>query len=368
MHAVLRADASHDIGTGHVMRCLTLANALGRSGAHCTFLCRPHQGNLIGYIRARGHAVYVLPEGSGTEAGPGQLAHAAWLGSSQEDDAAQCAAFLSSRAKPEWLIVDHYALDTRWEQLLRSQVHKMLVIDDLADRPHVCDILLDQTFGRVDAEYAHVTTQSTQLLCGARYAILRPEFAAQRARSLARRRRPSGLRKLLISLGGVDRDNATGKILQALAACALPSDVQITVVMGPAAPWLWEVEQLAQQLPWPVTVLAGVDNMAELMVDADFGIGAAGATTWERCCLGLPTAMVVLAENQRYAAAKLASFGAALLLDISNDLAADLHRIVERIGNDPALLVTLSEQAAQITDGAGCETIRALLHSQNFGD
>ena len=128
-----------------------------------------------------------------------------------------------------------------------------------------------------------------------------PEFAALRAYSLQRRARPQ-LRQLLITMGGVDKDNATGEVLTALRVCPLPADCQITVVMGTTAPWLSEVEQLARDMPWPTRVLVGVNDMARLMAESDLAIGAAGATSWERCCLGLPTAMFVLAENQKYAA------------------------------------------------------------------
>src|SRR5690606_15243077 len=123
------------------------------------------------------------------------------------------------------------------------------------------------------------------VLCGSQYALLRPDFAALRAYSLRRRERPQ-LRHLLLTMGGVDKDNATGRVLQALTASELPASCRITVVMGATAPWLAEVRQLAEQLPWSTSVRVGVSDMAQLMADSDLAIGAAGATSWERCCLG----------------------------------------------------------------------------------
>ncbi len=112
MQVAFRTDASIEIGTGHVMRCLTLANALVAKGAKCTFICREHAGNLIEHIQSKGHDVYVVPIGQWVDS---DLGHSAWLGSTQTQDAKECAPLLA-RLKPDWLVVDHYALDARWMQ------------------------------------------------------------------------------------------------------------------------------------------------------------------------------------------------------------------------------------------------------------
>lgn len=356
-----RVDASLDIGTGHVMRCLTLADALAAKGADCEFICRAHQGNLIDFIRGKGYLTHSLPvvseleaDSSGSDAGKScsDLAHSYWLGATQSQDAETCAPILAKKC-PDWLIVDHYALDSRWERALEPYYCKLMVIDDLADRPHVCDLLLDQTRGRNAADYQTLVPAGCSLLCGSQYALLRPEFAALRPYSLQRRTQPF-LRELLITMGGVDKDNATGRVLQALRTCPLTTDWRITVVMGAMAPWLEDVRTQAQNMPWPTRLLVGANDMARLMADSDLAIGAAGATSWERCCLGLPTIMLVLAENQRKIAEELLEDGAAHLVDASQLRNQPL--IVPEYF-EPRLLSSMSHAAAAITDGLGAARV-----------
>ncbi|MGB5855922.1 MAG: UDP-2,4-diacetamido-2,4,6-trideoxy-beta-L-altropyranose hydrolase, partial [Oceanisphaera sp.] len=248
MRVAFRADASLQIGTGHVMRCLTLADALKANGAECYFICREHSGNLISFIQNKGYVVYTLPYLETDAAdfiaeAEAYLAHAAWLGASQQQDAEQCRAILT-RLQPDLLIVDHYALDICWEKALSAYYRRLMVIDDLADRPHDCGILLDQTFGRNADDYSTLVSDSCVLLCGSSYALLRPEFSTLRGYSLQRRENPK-LEHLLITMGGVDKDNATGQVLEALRTCELPEQCRITVVMGATAPWLANIRQLA---------------------------------------------------------------------------------------------------------------------------
>lgn len=358
MRVAFRTDASLQIGTGHVMRCLTLAKALAAGGAECEFMCREHPGNLLEFIRGQGFPAHPLPlltktarNGSAPE-----TAHGHWLGASQSQDAAACRPILAERV-PDWLITDHYALDSSWERALAPHYRKLLVIDDLADRTHACDALLDQTLGRATEDYTSLVPGGCQLLCGSSYALLRPEFAALRSYSLQRRAQPV-LRELLITMGGVDKDNATGQILKALYYCPLPRDCQITVVMGATAPWLDEVHKQAREMPWPTRVLVGVSNMAQLMADSDLAIGAAGATSWERCCLGVPTIMLVLADNQRGIAEALTQAGAAYLLD---SLTLDDQRLIGTKHLDPLSLCKMSVAAAAVTDGLGVVQVAEIL-------
>lgn len=367
--AAFRADASLQMGTGHVMRCLTLADALAAHGADCQFLCREHQGNLIEFIRNKGYIVHALP--TCAEPGAADLptiraasgekatAHGHWLGTTQAEDVEACAPILAE-LQPDWLIVDHYALDARWELALRPCCHKLMVIDDLADRPHYCDLLLDQTFGRTVEDYRAWLPSDCQVLCGSQYALLRPEFAALRSYSLQRRAEPR-VRQLLISMGGVDKDNATGKVLEALRISSLPTGCQITVVMGAGAPWLSEVTGQAQSMPWNTRVLVGVSDMARLMADSDLAIGAAGATSWERCCLGLPTGMLVLAENQRYAAWLLNRARAVRLLHLDTQLTSELADFIREAINSNEYLRNIGESASAITDGRGCQRVAGWL-------
>jgi UDP-2,4-diacetamido-2,4,6-trideoxy-beta-L-altropyranose hydrolase len=364
MRVVFRADASLQIGTGHVMRCLTLADALAGRGAECQFICRAHDGHLIEFILSKGYVAHALPishySGAGVTA-PGlhassaHTAYSEWLGVTQAEDADACAPIVAA-LRPNWLIVDHYALDAQWECALAPHYRQLMVIDDLADRPHACNLLLDQTFGRDAADYLPLVPADCRLLCGSQYALLRPEFAALRPYSLQRRAHPV-LRELLITMGGVDKDNATGQVLQALRTCPLPADCRITVVMGATAPKLEEVRTQAQDMPWPTQVLVGVNDMAQLMADSDLAIGAAGATSWERCCLGLPTVMMVLAENQCYAARLLEQANAARMLDPTANLQKRLIEFINEIFTSETCLSQLRDSTSKVTDGQGCENV-----------
>jgi UDP-2,4-diacetamido-2,4,6-trideoxy-beta-L-altropyranose hydrolase len=370
LNFVFRVDASLHIGTGHVMRCLTLADALRLQGGECQFICREHPGNLIEHIRSKGFQVHVLPLMDSTAADlitvkvptmEPQLAHATWLGTTQANDADECTAILSEMIF-DWLIVDHYALDFRWETALKANYRKLMVIDDLADRLHKCDVLLDQTFGRDAKDYVPWLPDGCTLLCGSKYSLLRPEFAALRSYSLERRKEPK-LDHLLITMGGVDKHNATGRVLQALKSTELPANCRITVVMGTTAPWLAEVRQQAEQMPWSTTVKVGINNMAQLMANSDLAIGAAGATTWERCCLGLPTVLVVLAENQKMAAEILDKAQAVVTLNLGKHLIAELALLIDVLRHDKSRMKNITEHAKNITDGTGCQFVASMLTS-----
>ncbi|MGY4830613.1 UDP-2,4-diacetamido-2,4,6-trideoxy-beta-L-altropyranose hydrolase [Sphaerotilaceae bacterium SBD11-9] len=349
---VFRVDASVQIGTGHVMRCLTLAAALTQQGAHCYFICRDHEGNLISHIRAQGHEVSALPRPQ-MPSMDGDTAHASWLGVEWAVDARETQLALAGR-RVDWLVVDHYALDVKWESALAGHARRLLVIDDLADRPHACDALLDQNLGRQEGDYREHVPAACRMMVGPGYALLRPEFAALREDSLARRRR-AGLRHLLVAMGGIDSPNATGAALSALQGLPtgpLPEDSRITVVMGPAAPWLDAVQAQAGRMPWRTDIVIGVADMAQRMADSDLAIGAAGVTAWERCCLGLPAMIVVLADNQAPGARALAAAGAGIVLGATGDVMRNLPTALSSLVSANELS-KMSKAASRVTDGRG---------------
>ena len=358
MAIAFRADASLQIGTGHVMRCLALADALRERDVQCSFICRPHAGHLLDLITQRGHQAWALSAlQEGTSSNHGGTAHADWLGTDWASDADETRKVLTGiDAEPlDWLVVDHYALDQRWERALRSNARRIMVLDDLADRSHDCDLLLDQNLGRTAQDYAGLLSPNTTTLIGPQYALLRPEFAELRPQSLERRAQDPQLKHLLITMGGVDKDNVTGQVLDALQSCTLPPDLRITVVMGPHAPWLMQVQAKSTNLPWPAKVLVGVSNMAQLMAGSDLCIGAVGSTSWERCCLGLPTIQLVLAANHKEAALALTQTGVALSITASETLADDLRTLMASI--DSQLMSTLAEQSAAICNGRGSNDV-----------
>lgn len=358
---VFRADASLQIGSGHVMRCLTLAEALRATGSECHFICRAHAGNLLDSIRQRGFIVHELPV-SDTSGTAEEAAHTSWLGCDWTTDAAQTAAILAN-LEPDWLVVDHYALDRQWEMAVRTEHCRLMVIDDLADRPHAADLLLDQNLGRQPQDYDHLIPATCTVLTGPQNALLRPEFAALRKSSLIRRQIPA-LRHLLISLGGVDKDNATGDVLAALKQCKLPAGFRISVVMGAQAPWIQEIRDVAEQMPWRTEVQVDIADMAQRMTACDLAIGAAGSSAWERCCMGLPSLMVVLADNQWPGARALEAAQAAWLVGEQNDIAAKLPHAMHALLQD-SNLASLVWQASQITDGQGVSRVIAMLRTEH---
>jgi UDP-2,4-diacetamido-2,4,6-trideoxy-beta-L-altropyranose hydrolase len=358
MKVAFRADASLAIGTGHVMRCLTLAKALRERGHDCQFITRAHSGHLMPLIREEGFTVHALPLGQQSD---DELAHASWLGASQAEDANACERILAAW-RPDWVVVDHYALDHRWEKMACPDDGRILVIDDLADRVHACDVLLDQNLGRREHDYQALLPPGCLLHIGPRYALLRPEFAALRHLSLSRRQALNDVRHILVALGGVDQYDHTSAVLNALRRCDLPDDVHCTVVLGRTAPHVEAVKRTANDVPWPVTVLAGIPDMAERMVEADLAIGAAGSSAWERCALGLPTLLVLLAENQKFGGKALSKSGAAILIQPDAPLDAQLQKAMATL-REPFRLQRHSVSASEITDGLGCQRIVTTIES-----
>lgn len=357
MRVVFRADASVQIGSGHVMRCLTLADELIRQGHECLFVCREHKGHLGDLIVDKGYELILLP------APPGKETHAdntdsdlyeEWLGVPSEEDASQTLRAFTP-LEPDWLVVDHYALDAKWERAVAGAVRNIMAIDDLANRVHECELLLDQNLGRIYSDYDGLVPEHSKRLIGPGYALLRPEFAQLRERSLERRAKPE-LKRILISLGGVDRTNVTGQVLSALAEMALPADVHVDVIMGAAAPYLGEIKQQAERLPFNATVSVNVTDMAERMCLADLSIGAAGGTSWERCCLGVPSILIVLAENQVSGTNALEVRGVAVSIADVESLKERLPEVVGHIA-EPQVLRSMSNASANVSDGIGVSRV-----------
>lgn len=294
MKIVIRADASQQIGSGHIMRCLTLAASLRDSGANVEFICRAHLGNMNEHIKRNGFKVHSLP--LSTESGTQQrlIGYEQWLGVKQEADAKATIQALSA-IQFDWLIVDHYALDVRWETHLARSYRKLMVIDDLADRRHECDLLLDQNlFEDMPIRYQGKLPEKCLQLLGPQHALLQPDYAELRKQTKPRK---SPLNNLLVFFGGADRHNLTGLILSALEQSNI-SLKNVDVVISRQSPHYEQVKEQAERSP-RVQLHSNLPSLAPLMLKADLAIGAGGATNWERLCLGLPSLVITLAENQR---------------------------------------------------------------------
>jgi UDP-2,4-diacetamido-2,4,6-trideoxy-beta-L-altropyranose hydrolase len=354
---LFRADASERIGSGHVMRCLTLANALRAEAAECVFVAASMPESLVRRVQFAGHETLLLPEAA---LASDRAIEEIWGETEQARDSADCLEAITGRSF-DWVIVDHYGLDRVWETALRCVVPHIMVIDDLANRSHHCDLLLDQNLGRKPADYADLVPPSAKILAGPQYALLRPEFAAARPAAL-KRREVATLSRLLISLGGSDPDNVTGRVLSILNDMVLPEGVRITAVLGALAGSLDAVRASAAKMRYPTEVLVDVRDMAALMSECDLAIGAAGATAWERCCLGLPSLVVVLAENQRPGAEALARAGAAVTISLEALPSFHLKAFFAPASGASQAMI-MSTVAAGTCHGRGAELVSGVLHA-----
>jgi UDP-2,4-diacetamido-2,4,6-trideoxy-beta-L-altropyranose hydrolase len=349
MRVAFRTDASDAIGTGHLMRCLTLADAVAAAGHECRFVLRDHPGCVAGLVEQRGHELTVLSAPDG-QPDP-DLAHSSWLGISQTRDAQETLAAIDDGW--DWVVADHYALDHRWEDIVRPATKRLMAIDDLADREHACDLLLDQNLQMAD-RYAGLTPRQCRTLLGPAYALLRPEFAEFGA-SLTPRPL-TGNARVLVYFGGIDPDGATLLALDGLAHADLP--LAVDVVVGARNPHLAAIQSWCASRS-DVTLYVGQADMPALMARAALAIGAAGATAWERCCLSLPTILLTIADNQRPGASALAELPAAVWLgDAENVTARQISEAVTALARDPSRLAALAQAARSICDGRG--TVRVL--------
>ena len=333
------------------MRCLTLADELRRHGAEVVFVCAELTGPLADRIIAAGHGLERIDPASAAPP-PGISWDSAVMGAAaQRLDAQRTLAVLGGR-QPNWVIVDHYRLDREWDAATRSGAARVAVIDDLANRPHDCDLLHDQTVGRDAAEYRPLVPEAAELLVGSHYALLRPEFEQARPQALERRGKGGPVRRILVSLGLTDVGGMTPDALEQTLAGA--PDVAIDVVLGSAAPSLHKVKDLVAEHP-RVALHVDSTQMASLMLSADLAIGAAGTSSWERCCLGLPTVTLVLAPNQGAIAEKLADAGAVHRPDAPG--ADGVGDAVRRLLTDEAYRSAIADNALRVCDGGGTRRV-----------
>ncbi len=331
MNIVFRVDSSTQMGIGHLMRCITLADELKKKEHQSTFICRALPGNLIS---STGHNMIALPKDENFRSDDLYLN---WLGATQEQDAEQTIVALPEGV--DMIVVDNYALDKEWHQMLRTHTKKIVVIDDLADRQFDCDILLNQNLGTQKEDYKDKVPSNCGLLLGCDYALLRPEFAKLRPQALKKRSNTKEIKNILVSMGGSDIDNITYDVLQ-----QLDNNFNTTVVLGRLSPYNKMIEDYARGKN--IKVIINAKNMAELMFETDLAIGAGGATSWERCCLGLPTLLYVFADNQRMIAENLKGLGA---VTIVKNLQDNMRVMLDNF----RLWEIMSYQGQNICDGMG---------------
>jgi len=349
----IRTDASLGIGTGHVMRCLTLANTMAARGAEVTFICRKQKGDLRDQIGEAGFAMASLGSAA---AHFDEASETHWKQDAEESlDALRHTAF-----RPDLMVVDNYSLDVRWESMLRPNSRRILVIDDLANRRHDCDILLDPNLHDLpDSRYAGLVSQKTRVFVGPQYALLRPEFDR-----VAPRVRDQGVEKMLAFFGGSDASHEALKLVHALRELGARAP-RTVLVLGPINPQAEEIRRAATGLA-QITLIAASNEMARLMDESDLALGTCGGSAWERCVLGLPALVVVSAANQRDDARILHSMGAVRNLgDADETSAAGWAASIAAILDDPDALTAMSRASQAVMRGrqqALCDFESALVH------
>ena len=351
MNIVFRVDAAVTFGSGHVRRCLSLGQALQQQGATVSFITQPRQGDLIDLIIANSFQVHLLPTASENDE---------YLMLGVQQDAQETCQILASESDVDWLIVDHYGIGQDWLRHVRPHAKKIMMIDDLANRWINADILLDQNYGRIAKDYQSYVNDSCELLLGSEYALLRPEFAIYR--DSVHRSYATDAKQICISFGGVDRQGFTSIVLRALAE--LSQTVTIDVVLGAGCAHINEIEKLIVDLKLPAMVYVNTDKVASVMAVADLAIGAGGTTNWERCCLGLPTLLFVVAENQRTIAAELAKAGAVSI--VAEEKMYDIEYLKNQLSvllSDRIHLKDMSQCAAALCDGQGTARVVSKLFS-----
>jgi UDP-2,4-diacetamido-2,4,6-trideoxy-beta-L-altropyranose hydrolase len=347
MNIAFRVDASVTIGTGHVMRCLTLAEELKELGFNCFFLCRNHDGNLIDFIEDKGFIVFKLE----TTLTVSLILedYSTWIGTTAEQDAHQSIEFLKSR-NFDWLVIDHYGIDVQWEKLVRPYVQKVFVIDDLANRRHDCDILLDQNLvPEYETRYECLVPSHCKLLLGPKYALLRKEFREIRQKFIVREQN-----RILLFFGGTDPVNATERVINASAETTFINKWHVDVVVGNNNINKMKIKEICEKYD-NVNYYCQVKNMAELMMKATFGIMAGGSTTWERYCVGLPAILITIAENQILLNEYLSQKGIDVYIGNYNEISPE--SIQKGITGLLRKVKNARKQCKQIVDGEGVRRV-----------
>jgi UDP-2,4-diacetamido-2,4,6-trideoxy-beta-L-altropyranose hydrolase len=344
MNVVFRVDSSVTIGTGHVMRCLTLAKQLKQMNANVSFICRELEGDLINFIKDNEFTVYILSKAMISEADNNAIFK--WYKENWQQDVRETQYLFETHIHSvDFLIVDHYGLDKKWEASLKPFTKKLMVIDDLANRKHVCDFLLDQNlYLNYQDRYKNLVPPECKQLLGPNYVLLREEFIEASRQKRIR----NEIHNILVFFGGTDPTNETVKALDALAL--LDNNIKINVVVGSSNTRKDQIREYCDRYP-NFFFHCQVSNMAELMNEADLAIGAGGTTTWERCYLGLPSITIIVADNQIELTDAVSKFGASVNLGFSHEVTSNqIFEAVKDLIEHPKKVQLLSERASKLVN------------------
>jgi UDP-2,4-diacetamido-2,4,6-trideoxy-beta-L-altropyranose hydrolase len=344
MKIAVRCDSSTLMGTGHQIRCLTLADEFRRRGADVHFWTRPHKGSIWQSVFERGYPIHLL-----TKPEEEQVANQyhTWVGRSAAEDAEECKASWSTW-QPNWILVDHYGLSNEWEESVKEVCPGICSIDDL-QRDHSAELVVDPT---LPFSSSSPTKPGQVILQGPRYAMLREEYRFYHCQE----RDSSGPQKVFVYFGGSDLQDLTCSTVKAFCEDDLKS-VRLVVGTGPNFLHRRRLEELAEKRP-ATTILDSRDHLADVMATSTLAIGAAGGTTWERACLGLPTIAVSLAENQQKILRSLEEKGILMACrEQGEDRAGRLAEMYRELKSDPKKLQAMSEKGRELVDGMGVARI-----------
>ena len=359
MKIVIRTDASIKMGSGHVMRCLTLAETLREKGASIMFVSRKHDGNLIHVILEKGFQVKVLnqPLPSKKRIVEGKDIYKDWLGVSEKQDAEDTISAIGNN-KPNWLIIDHYSLGEKWEKELRPIVENIFVIDDIANRQHDCDILLDQNwFENMDNRYDGLVAAKCTKLLGPKYALLQPEFSE--AKKMLKKRNKK-IDRIFVFFGGSDPHNLTGMTLRALSEPEL-AYLKVDVVIGENNPHHEELKKLTTSRV-SINLHIQVDDMAAIMAKADLAIGSGGVNTWERICLKLTSLVISHADNHKVLLRDLVKNKYVHYLGSYSNLSqSNIEKVVKEKINEISIKSQQKDELFEIVDGKGADKVTSEL-------
>ena len=358
MKVVFRTDASSWIGSGHTMRCATIAKHLKKKKVEIHFVCRKMPGDYTDWLIRQNFNVHILPESKSPYKTPNSgLAHESWLGVTSFQEQEDTRSVLSSIDSIEWLVIDHYGLDCSWETAMKSYSKKIMVIDDLADRKHVCDLLLDQNlFTNARERYQDKIPDTCEMLLGPQYALLQDEYALLHGETAFRK---GDVKRILVFFGGADEKNNSEMAIQAFMELNR-EDIELDVVVGQCHQQFTKFKKTTKHIK-NINIYSDLPTLAPLMAKADIALGASGATSWERCCMGLPSIVIALAENQIKIASELDSGGFIHYLgDVGivtkNDIYSCLKQLV-----DLGIPSDWSERCWNLVDGNGVKRVSSFM-------
>jgi len=346
MNLIIRADANAQMGTGHLMRCLALAQGWKSQRGQAIFITTCESDGLLQRLSSEGFQIVTLERPYPDPAD--------WEATSQ----------VLTAHPNAWVVLDGYHFDSAYQRRIKETGHPLLVIDDMAHLEHYyANIVLNQNLHAEQLNYS--CEPYTQLLLGTRYVLLRREFLKWQGwrREIAER-----ARKVLVTLGGADPDNVTLKIIMAMNKLTL-KDLEVKVVIGPTNAHMASLKEAVHHSPFTIHLLPSVENMPDLMAWADVAVSAGGSTCWEMGFMGLPNVVLVLAENQQDIAAGLGTAGVAFNLGWYTEASiAQVANTLVDLLRDGGSRRQMSQRGRELVDGLGVERVAESLRTQSYTD